>query len=128
MLLTGWLRKLGVSAWSRLRLRRDDGVGISPVLDPAGVTVKAFSQAMPDPVRWSQGAFVARLEPVRVFLFDRQPLGSASAGSSSPDDLLPQTPADPCGKAWTPGSGVSWPCPGRPCCRGPAQRSSGRGS
>ena len=126
MLFTGWLRRLGVSAWSRLRLRRDDGVGISPVLDPAGVTVKVFPQAVPDPVRWGQVAFVARVEPVQAFQFDRQPLGSASGTPASPDDLPPLNPGDPAQEnlltrlwrvlalPWSPllpgpGSVVEWP-------------------
>ena len=95
MLFTGLLLMLGVNAWSRLRLRRGGGSGILPVLDPAGVAVKAFPTAVPDPVRWSQAAFGARVDPVQVFLFDQQPLTSAHAGSASPDDLLPHTPGEP---------------------------------
>ena len=100
--------------------------GFCRSLGPAGVTVKAFSQAMPDPVRWGQVAFVARVEPVQVFLFDRQPLGPASAGPSSPDDLPPPGPGDPpqeslVSRLWRvlalpwlpllpgPGSAVEWP-------------------
>ena len=126
MFFMGLLRKLGVNAWGRLRRRQDDGVGTSPVLDPAGVTVKEFSQAVSDPVRWHQAAFVARVEPVQVFLFDRQPLGPASGTSASPDDLPPQAPGEPSGESllsrlwrvlalpWSPllpgpGSSVEWP-------------------
>lgn len=126
MLFTGWLRKLGVNTWSRLRRRRDDGAGNLPVLNPAGVAVKAFPQVGPDSVRWRQVAFVAHVEPVEVFLFDRQPLGAGSAGSASPDDLPSLSPGEPSRESllsrlwrvlalpWSPllpgpGSVVEWP-------------------
>ena len=126
MLLTGWLRRLGVSTWSRLLRRRGDGAATLPALDAAGVTVQVFSREVPEPVRCSQVAFVARVEPVRVFVFDRQPLGSASTGSANPDDPLPPVPGDPppeslLSRLWRvlalpwspllpgPGSVVEWP-------------------
>ena len=92
MLLTGWLRKLGVKTRSRLRRRRNNGAGTFPVLELVGVSVRVFPPAVPDRVRWSHVTFVARVEPVQVFLFERQALGSASTGSVGPDDLPPRIP------------------------------------
>ena len=94
MLLTGWLRRVGVNTWSRLLRRRGGGAATRQVLDSADVTVEAFPRKVPDPVRWAQAAFVARVESVRVFVFDRQPLGSAAAGSANPDDPLSPAPGD----------------------------------
>ena len=70
MLLTGWLRRMGVGAWSRLLRRRGEGGATLQALDPAGVTVQVevFPREDPDPVRWAQVAFVARVEPVQVFV------------------------------------------------------------
>ena len=126
MILTGWLRRVGVNIWGRLLRRRGDGAATRQVLDSAGVTVEAFPRKVPDPVRWAQAAFVARVEPVRVFVFNRQPLGSAATGPANPDDLLPPAPGGPppeslISRLWRvlaspwppllpgPGSVVEWP-------------------
>ena len=94
MLLTGWLRRVGVNTWGRLLRRRGDGAATLQVLDSADVTVEAFPRKVPEPVRWAQAAFVARVEPVRVFVFDRKPLGPSSTGSADPDDLLSPSTGD----------------------------------
>ena len=94
MLLTGWLRRVGVNTWGRLLRRRGDGAATLQVLDSADVTVEAFPRKVPDPVCWAQAAFVARVGPVRVFVFDRKPLGPTSTGSADPDDLLSPASGD----------------------------------
>ena len=96
MNLPGWLRRLSTGGWSRLLWRSraraggDTGTVTPAALDPVGVAVRLFPPAVPDPVCWSPIAPVGRVEPVSGFLFDRQPMGSPSNTSLSPDDVLPQ--------------------------------------
>ena len=98
MNLPGWLKRLSAGGWSRLLWRSrgsaggETGTVITPVFDPADVAVRLFPQAVPDLVCWSPVPPVGRVESVSGFLFDRQPMGSPSNTSVSPDDVLPQSP------------------------------------
>ena len=97
MIPLGWLRRLGVGGWSRLRRSRESAGGehgavMPPALDPAGVAVLPFPEAAPDPVCWISTPPFGRVEPVSNFLFDRQSMARSSNSSLSRDGDPAQLP------------------------------------